>query len=85
MTDLQLFWTLAIPTAMLTALVVGALCVEHLAPRARKSLRRIERHRAGRRAMARQHAEAQARLDEERRRASEWIASRCYFHQERQP
>lgn len=82
MSAADLFWAIALPVAFLSVLLVGAVIVEHLAPRARRSLRRLERIRRGRHAMARQQAEAEARHAEERRQAAAWIAAHCYWHQE---
>lgn len=79
----EVWWFVSLVTAFLLPLVIGAVFVEHLIPKARKSLRRMDRIRRGRHAMARQHAEAQQRQDEERRRAAEWIARNCYWR--RQP
>lgn len=78
-TDSQLFASLAIVVGILAPLVAGGLFVEYLVPRAnrdwRKRLRRIE---AGR---ARQAREADDRYDEDRKRASEWVASHCFWRQ----
>lgn len=82
MSAFDLFWALALPVTFMALLLVGAVFVEHLAPRARRSLRRLERIRRGRHAMARQQAEAEARHAEERRQAAAWIAENCYWHQE---
>jgi hypothetical protein len=47
----QLFWSLAILVAFLLPLIVGAFCIERLAP-SRKWLKRLRGLEAGRRAMA---------------------------------
>lgn len=77
----EVWWFIALVTVFVLPLLVGAAFVEQIAPRARKSLRRLERIRRGRAAQARQHAEAQARLDEQRREAARWIAGNCYWRQ----
>jgi len=77
----QLFWSLVIVLVFIGPLVLGAIMVEQIAPRARRQIRRLDRLRKARAAQARQNTEAEARLDAERREAARWIADRCYWHQ----
>jgi Flp pilus assembly protein TadB len=80
-TDSQLFASLVLVVGVLGPLVIAGLFVEHLLPRLRRE-RRKHVHRMAR-YRAQQRASAVDIHDQQRRKAAEWLASNCFWRQDR--